>query len=170
MCTDSCAPILKTYGWRYDELTGGSSESDLHPASRQLAEAPFGQNARLKAAADSVVGWLLHLKFFGAGAIFGGLLFVTSHALMPSVAYETTAEGIQIDEERVTVPVIAKPLATTSQEPRRAEDLPPAPPSQTSVTPVVARPLPPTMIEVTTEEPTVGTSDAQAEEEPQPPQ
>ena len=80
-------------------------ESELFPQARRLHGHPFGQEASLKVAADSVIGLITNLSFMGVGAVTTGFLFVASSGLIPRVPQDRLTEGLVADE-RVTIPVI----------------------------------------------------------------
>jgi hypothetical protein len=121
------------------------SDAELCPACGELGVEPFGQDSGLKGAADSMAALLAHLSFLGVGALGAGLLFISSYGSVPRITEASAIEGLEIDAERVRVPVLTTPPLKISLQPRPPADQTQESPRST-VRPIVRRPMPPTAV------------------------
>jgi hypothetical protein len=135
--------------WIEDTTAQAPCEFDLCVDCRCLSAAPFGQNATFKTAADSILSIVAHLSFLAIYATGAGLLFVSPYIVEYRGSDQANSEGLVVDEEHVTIPVLAKLTATISEQPRTLPIQPQAPsiaPATPAVPPRV--PNPPTIVSV----------------------
>jgi hypothetical protein len=116
----------------------------LIPESRLVSSFLWTDRVGPKAASDTVVALLAHLKFLALGALGVGLLFVSSRNWTGSAAHSLASESLSVDDDSVTIPVSLSAMPVISSQPSDRTPQPSPPSERSPARP--GTPLPPSKI------------------------